>query len=513
MAPLKSKRYGPGNRFRKIYLVAPRHPENIWAMQVTVDLFGAKTLMPNAALATLMALTPPGVSVEYVLGDENLSPVDFDLPCDLVAVTGSTLHARRIREICGEFRRRKIPVALGGTYASLYRDELRDLADYLFIGEAEETWPEFLRQWQNGNATSTYVAQSHPDLSISPAPDWSLINARDYLYLTVQTSRGCPNRCDFCDVIQYFGRVYRTKAIPQILEEVKTAHRLGAQTVFFSDDNFLGNRSFTKELLPELIRWNTAQAYPLSFSAQVTVQAGDDPELLKMLADAKFSVLFLGVETSRKESLEEIHKTHNLQHDLRQRLRAISSYGMVPFLGMIVGFDHDDLTIFDELNQFIDDTYAPIVCLSLLNAPKNTELYNRLQRENRLVADDFSGEWQFFSNIIPKQMTREELQQQYVKLFRKIYEPERFGLRLERWLSNVTYQSALYVNKKFSLRQFARGLQIIRFFLFRTEAPLRRLLWRSLAFTWKFDRRLLRRTFSVIAQYPHFYYFVAAMKK
>jgi len=513
MAPLKVKRYGPGNQFLRIYLVAPRHPDNIWCMQMTVDLFGAKALMPNAALATLMALTPPEVSVEYVLADENISPIDWDLPCDLVAVTGSTLHAKRIRDICKGFREKNIPVALGGTYAGLYQNELSDLADYLFVGEAEETWPEFLRQWQNGNARGTYVAQSHPDLSGSPAPDWSLIDARDYLYLTVQTSRGCPNNCDFCDVIQYFGRDYRTKSIPQILAEVKTAHQLGAQTVFFSDDNFIGNRSFTKKLLSELIRWNTAQAYPLSFSAQITVQAGDDPKLLKMLADAKFSVLFLGVETSRKESLEEIHKTHNLQHDLGERLRAISGYGLVPFVGLIVGFDHDDLSIFDELNRFIEDTYSPIVCISLLNAPKNTPLYNRLQRENRLVVDDFSGEWQFFSNIIPKQMSREELQRQYWLLFQKIYEPERFGARVERWLENVKYRSPLYVNKKFGLRQFARALVIIRFFLFHTESRLRRMFWRNLVFTWKLDRRLLRRTFSIIAQYPHFFYFVAAMKK
>ena len=144
---MKTKCYGSGDHFKRIYLIAPKHPENFWSMQGTVSILGAKTLMPNAALATLMALTPPDVNVEYILCDENVSKLDWNMPCDLVAVTGATLHTKRIHELCMGFRQRGVNVALGGTYASINHDQCEDLADYLFIGEAEYTWPEFLHEW------------------------------------------------------------------------------------------------------------------------------------------------------------------------------------------------------------------------------------------------------------------------------------------------------------------------------------------------------------------------------
>lgn len=493
-------------------MIAPRHPENVWSLKGTVDVIGAKTLMPNSALATLMASTPPDVSVEYVLCDENVSEIDWATRCDLVAVTGSTLHARRIAEICRSFRRRGRPVALGGSYASIYGDRCTDLADHLFVGEAEHTWPAFLHQWQDGGAQRLYEQKSYVDLKHSPAPDWSLINADDYVNLTVQTSRGCPNRCDFCDVIQYVGRRYRTKSVAQILDEVKNAHRIGAQSVFFSDDNFLGNPPFTKELLRAIIRWNTTQEHPLTFSTQITVQVADDEQLLRMFADARFSVLFLGVETVRKESLQEIHKTQNLRHDMRERIRRISRHGIVPFLGLIVGFDHDDASVFDELYRFIEDTSSPIACISLLNAPKNTPLYERLQREGRLIGDDFSGEWQLSTNIVPKLMSTEDLHRHYWNLFQRIYDPERFDERLRRWLDQVEYLSPLYVNKGMGMTQLLKIAQMLKYFLFMSDSHIRRLFFRNLRRTWKTHPRLIRRAITLLAQYKHFYDFVGSRR-
>ncbi len=508
--PNKVKRYGQGSRFLRVYLVAPRHPENVWSLQGTVEVIGAKTLMPNAALATLMALTPPGVSVEYSLGDENIAPIDWDMPCDLVAVTGSTIHVRRIAEICHAFRSRGIPIALGGSYASIYRDQCAPLADHLFIGEAERTWPKFLQQWRDGNAQPCYVQESHIDLKDSPPPDWSLIHAKDYVNLTVQTSRGCPNRCDFCDVIQYMGRLYRTKSVEQILAEVRNAHRIGANSVFFSDDNFFGNPAFTRELLRALIRWNTMQLHPLSFATQITLQVADDEDLLKMFADARFSVLFLGVETIRRESLEEIHKTQNIRHDMGERIKRISRHGIVPFLGLIVGFDHDDISVFDELYRFVEDTSSPIACVSLLNAPLKTQLFDRLTKEGRLIGDDFSGEWQLYTNIVPKQMSREELQQRFWSLFKKLYEPKRFDQRLRNWLAQVEYTSPLYVNKRADMKQFATALTMVKHFVFASDSSVRRMFYRNIVRMWKTYPRLMRRTITLLAQFRHFYDFVHA---
>ncbi len=508
IARSKVKRYGSSGPYRRIYLLAPRHPVNFWSMQGTAELFGTKTLMPNAALATLMALTPDDVSVEYALADENVTEIDTDFPCDLVAITGSTIHAPRIHELCEAFKKRGIPVALGGTYASIESDRCQGLADYLFIGEAEYTWPLFLRQWSQGKAQAVYHQKDPIDLTQSPAPDWSLIRQSDYLNMTVQTSRGCPNNCDFCQVIQYLGRRYRTKSIQQILSEVKQAHALGAHTVFFSDDNFLGKPAFTRQLLDALIQWNSTLTKPLSFSTQITMQVADDDALLKKFADARFSVLFVGVETVRRESLEEIHKTQNLSKDPIERIKKISRFGIVPFLGLIVGFDNDDSSVFDDLYHFIDITDSPIAGISLLNAPRKTPLYERLSAQGRIVNEEFGGEWQLSTNIIPKKMSRQELERLYWSLFEKIYEPEKLDRRLAAWLSQVQFFTRIYTRKKFDPRQISNLLRMFKHFTLNAEPEVRSLFFRSIRRTWRTNPKLIKRLFTLLAQYWHFYDFI-----
>ena len=508
MFVMKTKRYGSGDHFKRIYLVAPKHPENFWSMQGTVNLLGAKALMPNATLATLMALTPPDVNVEYVLCDENVSRLDWNMPCDLVAITGATLHTKRIHELCRGFRQRGVPVALGGTYASINSDRCGDLADYLFIGEAEYTWPEFLQGWIRGKAKPVYHQQTYIDMKDSPAPDWSLINADDYINISVQTCRGCPHGCDFCDVIQYVGRKPRTKSVDQVMTEIQQAHKIGARTVFFSDDNFLVDKAFTEQLLAAIIAWNINQSRPLSFSTQITVEIADDEKLLRMCADARFSVLFLGVETIRKESLEEVKKVHNLKHDIFERINRISRYGIMPFLGMIVGFDHDDESVFDELYDFFTRTSSPIVGISLLNAPRRTPLYNRMEKEGRLLGDDFSGEWQLYTNIIPKLMNRDDLLRRYCELFKKLYDPDLFHERFQGWLQHVDYFSPLYKNKKFDPKMFKYGVKMIFFFMILATPAERGLFVKSLIETWKINPKLMRRAFGFLSQYHHFYDFV-----
>ena len=504
----KCKHYGSKKDFKKIYLIAPRHPENFWSMQGTADILGAKTLMPNSALATLMALTPTGLNIQYTLADENVTAIDFEFNCDLVAITGGTLHSARIHELCHEFKKRGKKIALGGTYASIEYDRCDGLADYLFIGEAEYTWPLFLKQWKEDTTQQIYKQEKYIDIKDSPPPDWSLIRACDYVNISIQTSRGCPNQCDFCDVIQYVGRRYRTKAIEQIMQELQNALDIGARTVFFSDDNFLGKKEFTKELLTSVIKWNVKQSRPLSFSTQITVQVADDEELLKMFADARFSVLFLGVETVRKKSLEEVHKSQNLAKDIFERIRKISRFGIVPFIGLIVGFDNDDESVFEDLEHFLIATDSPIAGISLLNAPRHTPLYKRLKKEKRLTEHNFSGEWQLNTNIIPKQMSIETLNVLYWNLFQKIYQPDLFESRMLNWLKNVDYFSDIYVNKKADPKQMLFGIRIFTHFIFNEKKHVRALFFRMLKETWKINPKLVRRFFTVITQYSHFYNFV-----
>lgn len=505
---MKSKVYGSGTRPRKVLLVAPRHPVNFWSMRGTAELFGARALLPNAALATLMALTPKEVCVEYLLCDEEVEELDFDIACDLVAVTGSTIDASRIRVICAEFSQRGIPIALGGTYATIESDRCRDLADHLFVGEAEFTWPRFLREWFSGTAGALYSQETHVALADSPLPDWSLISPGDYLNVPVQSSRGCPHTCDFCDVIQFVGSGHRIKSVERIMAELLNAHATGIRSVFFSDDNFLGNKPFTMELLRKVVEWNSSLEHPLSFSTQITLSVGDDDELLRLLADARFSVLFLGVETVRRESLAEVQKGHNLSRNPVERLRRISKYGLVPFVGLIVGFDHDDLSVFDELDRFMEETAAPVAGLSLLNAPRHTPLYERLKAEGRLSEEDFGGEWQLRTNVIPKQMTTEELTAGYWRLFTRVFDPERFEARLERWLQLVEYYPLPSPNRKKDFAQIKRIMAVLKFCIFKAEPPVRAMFFRKIVWGVRNNPRQLRRIFTLLAQFRHFYDFV-----
>lgn len=497
---------------KRIYLIAPRNARNFWSMEGTAHLFGAKALMPPAALATLMALTPEDLPIQYVLCDENTDSIDWNLPCDLVAITGYTLHSERIQELCRDFAMREIPVALGGTYASICPEQCGELADYLFIGEAEHTWPRFLREWMAGKARPLYHQQEHVDLSDSPPPDWSLINHKHYLEIPVQTTRGCPHNCDYCDVVPLMGRRVRTKSVSQVMTELQHIEAMGAHSVFFSDDNFIGKPKFTRELVQALVEWNTTLAHPLSFSTQITLQVADDEDLLKSMADARFGVLFLGVETVRRDSLAEVHKAHNLNKDPVERIRRLSRYGLVPFIGLMVGFDHDDKQVFGELEQFMEESRAPITGISLVNAPRNTPLYHRLEQEGRIRGGDFSGEWQLGSNVIPKLMTTEELEQGYWDLFVRLYEPESFEERLREWLLQVDYFTPLYTKKKKDLSQIGHIMAVMKYLLFEAPPDVRAMIWRNIKWTWHHNPKQMRRVFTFLGQYKHFYHFIAEVE-
>ena len=499
------------NRKPKIYLVNPKNPDNFWAMQSSVDAVGVKTLMPNAALATLIALTPPDIEIEYIYCDENVSELDPEVECDLVAVTGYTLHSSRIREISRIFKSRNIPVALGGIFATIHPDRAREYADFLFTGEAEYTWPQFLEEWLSGRADRLYQQADHIKMTDSPPPVWSHIKAKDYLYFSVQTSRGCPNNCDFCDAVRLVGRKYRAKSIEQIMIEIENAFEVGAETVFFSEDNFFVNESFTQKLLTEIIRWNTAQKTPLSFAAQATIKIGDNEEIVKMLADARFSVIFLGIESINKACLDEINKGHIFKYNPKTVVSRLSEYGILPFIGFIVGFDNDDKSTFDELEQFMNETASPITSLSILNAPENTALYDRMKSQGRLN-DNFGGTWHFSTNITPISMTMEELISHHRKLFIKLYEPTHFEKRVVEWLSNIKYLTQLYPDSSMKFSKFIKFFYILKFYLLYEPLSVKLLFFRILFKTWKINPRLFKKAITIMSQYCHYYDFANNMK-
>ena len=287
--------------------------------------------------------------------------------------------------------------------------------------------------------------------------------------------------------------------------EVKNAHAFGAETIFFSDDNFVVNRKFTIELLREIIKWNRTLDVPVSFSTQATVMIGADEEIVKFLADARFRVVFLGLETINKDCLEEVNKGQMAQYDPFEVIPRISRYGIVPFIGMIVGFDHDTPAVFREIEDFLDKTASPFASISVLNAPNHSPLYDRMKKDGRLV-EDFCGFWHLTTNIIPKQLTSDELYYGQKQLFRKLYEPEHFERRMIGWLKNVKYFPD-YSTKKKNLFRIVLIIKIFYHFTLQVPGPVRRMFWNILRETWRINPRLISGAVSLLVQYWHYYDF------
>jgi radical SAM superfamily enzyme YgiQ (UPF0313 family) len=372
---------------------------------------------------------------DIVLCDENVEDIDFDVEADIVGVTGYIVHKARMLEIIAEFRRRGRFVVVGGPYASLCPEELRGTCDVLFVDEAEETWPQFLADYEAGTWQAEYRPAEKPALTDSPTPRFDLLPVDRYHAMTIQFARGCPFNCEFCDIIVVYGRRPRVKSVPQVMAEIEECHRLGATQVFLVDDNFIGNKKLAKELLRAIATWSAEHDYPLNFNTEVSLNVAQDDELLALLREAHFTTIFIGIESPRKASLLETKKTQNMRGNLVENVRKIQSYGIQVQAGMIVGFDNDDDSIFEEQLRFIQDARIPVSMTGMLQAMPKTPLHARMVEEGRLDAAS-KGDQFVFSNIFPKMMSRLELYKGYRQLIGNLYDFRNFRRRTLDFILN-----------------------------------------------------------------------------
>jgi radical SAM superfamily enzyme YgiQ (UPF0313 family) len=413
----------------KILLVTPRNPTSFWTYDEILPVLGKRCIFPNLSMPTIAGLTPP--EHEVVLCDENVEEIDFDADADIVGVTGYIIHRERMFEIVEEFRRRGRFVAVGGPFASLCPEQLRGRCDALFVGESEETWGRFLADFEAGAAQAEYQPDEKPDMTLSPTPRFDLLRVDRYHALTIQFARGCPFNCEFCDIIVVYGRRPRAKSVEQVMREVRECHRLGARQVFIVDDNFIGNKKLAKELLRELARFGSENGYPMSFQTEASLNVAQDEELLALLRAANFTTIFIGIESPRKASLAESKKTQNMRGDLVANVRRVQAYGIQVQAGMIVGFDHDDASIFEEQLRFIQEARIPVSMTGMLQAMPKTPLYDRIEREGRLITES-TGDQFVLSNIVPSLMSRRALYEGYRWLAEQLYD---FGNYRERTLA------------------------------------------------------------------------------
>lgn len=497
----------PGAAARKIYLVQPKFPISYWGLEHFLPLTPYQAVFPPLGLLTLAALTPPDFAV--TLCDENIGEsVDYLTDAPLIGITGYIIQIERVFEIAERFRALGKMVVIGGPLANLLPDVCSFFCDVLFEGEAEYNWPRFLRDYLAGTVERRYVEPEKIHLPDSPLPRLDLLKG-NYAHGVVQCTRGCPFSCEFCDIIVMYGRKMRLKPIERVLQEIDAWKARGVPQVFFADDNFIGNRAYAKDLLRALAQWNKRQHHAMSFYTQASIDMVRDEELLELLRDANFVSVFIGIESPRKSSLAETHKTQNEKLDMVESIHKIQSYNLFISAGMIVGFDNDDTTIFDEQFDFLQRAGIPIAMLSALMAVPKTPLYKRLKAEGRLIKRTSSSTKEPSqyagtnggTNFHPLQMTVEELRRGQQELCRRLYAPKAFAERLLANLSrfrNVRYRpeavtrASLLTAFRLAITYGRQGWAASRFF------------WGTLGIAFWYSPRSLSQTINVLGMYQHF---------
>jgi radical SAM superfamily enzyme YgiQ (UPF0313 family) len=468
----------------KILFVNPRFPRSLWGFQGLADLIGVRSGQAPLGLLTVAALTPPEIAVEVV--DENCRPLPLDTDADVVAIGCWNVHYHRARELAQEFRRRGKLVVTGGPYPTLCPERFEDGAfDVVFTGETEVTWPEFCRDLLGGAPRPWYRQAGNIDIRLSPLPRFDLLPRGDYLYQFVQTTRGCPFQCEFCDIIITDGRVPRSKPVPQVLAEIETIWKLGGRYVSFSDANFVGNTRYAEELLRALVDFGRANGYPMSFSAEMTVTVAEKPTLLALLREANFTGIFLGIESPRVDSLVGTKKRQNVHKPLLDSIRRIQSHNLVITAGMIVGFDHDDVRIFQEQFDFLQEAGIPFTTCGVLTAIEKTPLRARLEQEGRLLPYDSAGRLGHGAadiNFVPKQMSVDEVRQGYKWLIRSLYKYDNYAARLATALGQFRpeWDRSGRGSSRIDRQQLRIAGRVLRHFLVEGSAARRRFFFRTL---------------------------------
>ncbi|HEY7140213.1 MAG TPA: DUF4070 domain-containing protein [Methylomirabilota bacterium] len=467
----------------KILFVNPRFPRSLWGFQGMYDIVGVKCGQAPLGLATVAGMTPREFPVE--LQDENVEPINFDTDADIVAIGCWSPQYLRSRELAGEFRRRGKTVVVGGPYPTLCPERfVDDTFDVVFDGETENTWPEFCRDLLAGTPPKpVYKQVGNIDMRTSPIPRFDLIRKGDYLYYFIQTTRGCPFACEFCDIIVTDGRVPRLKSIPQVLEEIETIAALGGKYISFSDANLIGNQKFAEQLLEALGEFGRKNNYPIQFSAEMTITVAERPRLLELLRGANFTSIFVGIESPRIDSLMESKKRQNAHRPLLDSIRLIQSHNLMIVAGMIVGFDHDDHRIFEEQFDFLMEAGIPFTTCGVLTAIEKTPLHARLQKEGRLLPYDSAtvlGHGAADLNFTPKLMSVDEVQRGYNWLIRSLYRYDNYSARVIQAFRPFQKRWEQQATGKFDWDLALVALKVIRHFVLTTNSLRRRNFVRAL---------------------------------
>ena len=406
-------------------LVYPEYPPSYWGANYALDMLGIKAAFPPLGLLTVAAMFPPEYNLRVV--DMNVAPLDdSDLEwADLVFTSTMIVQRESLKDVIERSQQAGISVVAGGPYPTSFHDEIEGV-DHFVLDEVEETFAGFLRDLESGAAGAIYREPRKPDVTRTPVPRFDLIDMKNYHSMCVQFSRGCPFDCEFCDITKLYGRVARTKSPNQMVDEFESLYRLGWRgRLFLVDDNFIGNKRDAMKLLPVVADWQKARGYPFSLFTEASMNLARMDKLMDAMIDAGFNSVFVGIETPNPKALLKMKKPQNVnrrdENYLLNSVRKIQQKGMQVMGGFILGLDDDDESVFDAQIDFIQEAGIPMALIGMLAALKNTNLYQRLKSEHRLL-DVPIGTNSTAINFIPE-MDPEVLIEGYRRVTATVYDP------------------------------------------------------------------------------------------
>ena len=407
----------------KILLVYPEFPDTFWSFKHALRFIQKKAASPPLGLLTVAAMLPAEWDKRLVdLNVTSLTTKDLAW-ADYVFISAMIVQRDAARALIARCKDFGSKVVAGGPLFTMEHEQFPEV-DHFVLNEAELTLPPFLADLANGCAQHVYATTEYPDIHLTPAPLWQLANLKHYDTFSIQFSRGCPFSCDFCNVTALLGHRPRTKTAAQIIAELDSLYALGwRKSIFFVDDNFIGNKKQIKtEILPALIEWRKGKV-GMRFSTEASINLADDPELLSLMTQAGFDTVFVGIETPNPASLTECSKNQNQGRDLVESVKRLQRAGLQVQGGFIVGFDNDPPSIFQQQIDFIQKSGIVTAMVGLLQAPPGTRLFERMKKEGRLVNEMSGDNVDGSTNIAPK-MGLEPLRAGYRKLLSQIYAPK-----------------------------------------------------------------------------------------
>jgi radical SAM superfamily enzyme YgiQ (UPF0313 family) len=419
----------------KILLVYPSAPTTFWSLENALKFISKKSVQPPLGLLTVASLLP--VAWEKRLIDMNVSPLKDEqiLWADYVFLSGMSIHKKEFENIVTRCNRLGVKVVAGGPLATVRYKELEGV-DHFVLNEAEITLPLFLEDLKNGHPKKIYATGEFADIEETPIPQWNILDMKKYATMDLQYSRGCPYNCEFCSITTLYGRRPRTKGTEQFLRELESLYQVGWRgNVFIVDDNFIGAKKKLKEnFLPALIEWSETRNYPFSYSTEVSIELADDVELMQLMVQAGFKMVFVGIETPVEESLAECGKIQNRKRNMLESVKKMQRHGLDVTGGFIVGFDNDRLDVFDRQIGFIQSSGIVTAMVGLLNAPLGTRLFKRLLSENRILECSQGDNVNAHINFIPK-MNRSVLIKGYKRILKTIYSQKEYFERIKTFLA------------------------------------------------------------------------------